>query len=313
MNTGSVWVVERNCLFPDFKNQNWFLFFNAMKILYYDCSAGISGDMNLAAMIGLGVDGAFLQTELARLGLGEEFALRFAPGMKNGIAGIRVDVELNHHHEKNLHDAPTHDNVHAHTHAHHGEHRNLAEIETIINRSSLDDAVKQTACAIFHRVASAEASVHHKPLNEVHFHEVGATDSIVDIVGAAICFHALGVDAVWSRSIELGGGCVRCAHGLLPVPAPATVEILTGLPITRGAVDHECTTPTGAAILAELVDHFTDTPAMTVLRTAYGVGHRDAKLPNLLRVHLAEVQGAVSVCHAQGFAPFAWDSQAMPA
>lgn len=249
-----------------------------MKILYYDCFAGISGDMNLAAMIGLGVDPTFLKTELSKLGLDDEFELKVGSTVRNGISGIRVDVELKHQ-------PHTHDHGHGHHH-----HRNLADIEAIINDSSLDTKVKSTSLAIFQRVARAEAKVHDLPLQEVHFHEVGATDSIVDIVGAAICIHALKVDQIWSRPVELGGGFVQCAHGMLPVPAPATVEILTGLPTTRGADEHESTTPTGGAILAELVDHFTEMVEMTVLDTAYAIGHRITKRPNVLRVHMAEVE-----------------------
>ncbi|WP_136797040.1 nickel pincer cofactor biosynthesis protein LarC [Desulfosediminicola ganghwensis] len=250
-----------------------------MKILYYDCFAGISGDMNLAAMVGLGVEPAFLAAELTKLGLDDEFELQVGSDMRNGISGTRVDVLLKHHHHHTDGD---------HHHGHH-RHRNLADIEAIINNSTLDERIKETSLAIFNRVARAEAKVHDKPLDEVHFHEVGATDSIVDIVGAAICIHALEIDGVWSSPIELGGGFVQCAHGLIPVPAPATMEILTGLPTTRGAGEHESTTPTGAAILAELVDQFIATVEMTVTDTAYGIGHRQTTLPNVLRVHIAEV------------------------
>lgn len=257
-----------------------------MKIIYYDCFAGISGDMNLAAMIDLGVEPDYLRTELAKLGLDDEFELQVRSDNKNGIAGTRVDVVLKHHH---------HDHGHGHQHHHgHHQHRNLADVEAIIHGSSLNDQVKETALAIFQRVARAEAKVHDKPLEEVHFHEVGATDSIVDIVGAAICRHALEVDAIWSRPVELGSGFVKCAHGMIPVPAPATVEILTGLPTTRGATEHESTTPTGAAILAELVDHFTGEAEMTVTHSAYAIGHRDTELPNVLRVQFAEVEAGTS-------------------
>lgn len=247
-----------------------------MKILYYDCFAGISGDMNLAAMIGLGVEPGFLKGELSKLGLDDEFELQVSTETRYGIAGTRVDVILKHPHH------------HHDQHSGHHHHRNLADIAAIITSSALDERIKQTSLAIFQRVARAEAKVHDTSLEQVHFHEVGATDSIVDIVGAAICFHNLGIEEIWSRSVELGGGFVQCAHGMLPVPAPATMEILTGLPTTRGAGEHESTTPTGAAVLAELTDHFTDSPKMTVTDTAYAIGHRLTTLPNVLRVHLAE-------------------------
>lgn len=313
-----------------------------MRILYYDCQAGISGDMNLAAMIALGVDPDFLRAELSKLGLDAEFTLHVREDARNGIQGTRVDVVLTsqeapeHDHHQHAHDAATqeqahthshHDHVHdhdGHSHDHHGhdhhhdhghdhghghddqphahehEHgpvgphghhhhgqRNLAAIEAIITASGLGEDVCRTSLAMFKRIAAAEATVHGKSIEEVHFHEVGATDSIVDIVGAAICYHALGVDAVWASPVELGGGFVHCAHGLIPVPAPATVEILAGIPTTRGAIQKETTTPTGAAIVAGLADRFTATPRMTVEKTGYGVGHRVTALPNLLRVHLA--------------------------
>lgn len=318
-----------------------------MKILYYDCFAGISGDMNLAAMIDLGVEPEHLRFELSRLGLDHEFELKVTAGSRHGICGTRVDVVLrnqdagahDHDHHGHGHDhdhshehshehhehghshshepaahAPDHPHSHTehahvhdsghehghghdhshvhdsgHTHSHgHAHQRNLGDIEAIIMGSALADAVKETSLAIFRKVAQAESKVHGKPIDEVHFHEVGATDSIVDIVGAAICLHRLGLDAVWASPVELGGGFVRCAHGLIPVPAPATVEILHGIPTTRGKVQQETTTPTGAAILAALVEKFTDSPVMVTKKTAYGIGHRESEIPNVLRVHLAE-------------------------
>jgi hypothetical protein len=248
-----------------------------MNILYYDCFSGISGDMNLAAMIDLGVDPAFLARELSSLGLDHEFTLEVGKDSRKGIHGTRVDVVLNNHHH-----AP-----HGH---HHAAHRNLRDIEKIIDQSGLAEPVKTTALAIFRRVAEAEARVHDRDLYEVHFHEVGAVDSIVDIVGAAVCFHALDIDQVWCSPVELGGGFVRCAHGMMPVPAPATVEILRDCPTTRGAVMKETTTPTGAAILAALTDRFTAGPTLTMRKTAYGIGHRDTDIPNVLRVHLATTE-----------------------
>lgn len=248
-----------------------------MNILYYDCFSGISGDMNLAAMIDLGVDPAFLARELSKLGLDHEFTLEAGKDSRKGIHGTRVDVVLKKHHH-----AP-----HGH---HHAAHRNLRDIETIIDQSGLAESVKKTALAIFRRVAEAEGKVHGRDLYEVHFHEVGAVDSIVDIVGAAVCFHALDIDQVWCSPVELGGGFVTCAHGRMPVPAPATVEILRDCPTTRGAVMQETTTPTGAAILAALTDRFTAGPALTVRKTAYGIGHRDTDIPNVLRVHLATAE-----------------------
>lgn len=253
-----------------------------MNILYYDCFAGISGDMNLAAMVDLGVEPAYLREELGKLGLQHEFELRLAQEVRQGIRGTRADVVLEHH--------AGHGHEHEHGHEHgHAPHRNLADIEGIIRGSTLSPQVQDTSLKIFAKLAAAEAHVHGKPVEEVHFHEVGATDAIVDIVGAAICYHRLDVDAVWAAPVELGGGFVRCAHGTMPVPAPATVEILQGVPTVRGTTPHEATTPTGAAILAVLADRFVKTSVMTVRKSAYGIGHRQTEIPNLLRVHLAEV------------------------
>ena len=256
-----------------------------MKILYYDCFAGISGDMNLAAMIDLGVDRKYLAAELSKLGLDDEFSLEISADERKGIHGTRVDVVLkdDRHHHHGDHD-------HHQGHGHHDAHRNLKDIEKIINESDLGAGIKTTGLAIFRRVAEAEAKIHAKGLYEVHFHEVGATDSIIDIVGAAICFHALAVAEVWCSPVELGGGFVKCAHGTMPVPAPATLEILNGIPTRRGAVQKETTTPTGAAILAELVDRFDPAPEMTPEKTAYGIGHRHTEIPNVLRVSLATIE-----------------------
>ncbi|GAU08496.1 nickel pincer cofactor biosynthesis protein LarC [Desulfoplanes formicivorans] len=250
-----------------------------MHILYYDCFAGISGDMNLGAMIDLGVDPDLLAGELSKLGLDDEFRLEIQSDKRKNISGTRVDVILTHqeHGHRNLADA-------------HPPHRNLRDIRTIIHHSTLNEKVKQTSLAMFDHLARAEAKVHNTTIQDVHFHEVGATDAIVDMVGAAICWHFLDVQAVWSSPVELGGGVVHCAHGIMPVPAPATVELLTGCPTSRGRVNKEATTPTGAAILKTLVNRFTSTPEMVVTRTGYGIGHRDTTIPNILRVHLATVQ-----------------------
>lgn len=253
-----------------------------MKILFYEPFAGISGDMNLGAMIDLGVDKDYLIGELKKLGLENEYNISVSKSSKMGIGGTKVDVRLNDY-------QPLDPSKIVMTPAkgdHH--HRNLAAIEKIIHESRLDEEVKSLSKNIFMHVAKAESKVHGLPLNEVHFHEVGATDSIIDIIGAAICFHKLEVDKVISAPIELGGGFVTAAHGKMPVPAPATVEIVKGISVKYGGIDHEATTPTGAAILAELVDEFVTAVDLKILKTAYGIGHRDVSIPNILRVSLAE-------------------------
>lgn len=248
-----------------------------MTILFHDCTAGISGDMYLAALLGLGVPLEHLRAELSKLGLDQEFSLEVTRDARHGIAGLRVDVRLTAEEESHS----------QHGHHQHPPHRTFKDVRAIIEASALPPDVQATSLAIFRRLAEAEATVHARPVDEVHFHEVGATDSLVDIVGAAICIQYLKPDAIWASPVELGGGTVHCAHGRLPVPAPATVELLTGIPTTRGAVPHEATTPTGAAILATLVHRFTATPPLIMERTAYGIGHRQVERPNVLRVHLA--------------------------
>ena len=252
-----------------------------MKILFYEPFAGISGDMNLAAMIDLGVDENYLISELKKLGLENEYNISVSKSSKMGIGGTKVDVNLKDYQPLNPSNL-----IMMPAKGHH--HRNLPAIEKIIGDSGLSKEVKDLSLKIFMHVAKAESKVHGLPLNKVHFHEVGATDSIVDIVGAAICFNNLGAEKVISTPIELGGRFVIAAHGKMPVPAPATAEIVKGIPVKYGGVDHEATTPTGAAILAELVDEFFTSVDLKMLKTAYGIGHRDASIPNILRVNLAE-------------------------
>jgi uncharacterized protein (TIGR00299 family) protein len=275
-----------------------------MRVLYYDCFCGISGDMNLGALVDLGVDPDYLIRELAKLRLDGEYRIAIRKETKHGITGTKVDVILNHgedegeHHEHDgdhaAHSGAHDGHPHCHNHAGHGEphehqHRNIQDIRRIIQGSDLPEKVKQSSLDMFLRIAQAEAKVHGKPIDEVHFHEVGAIDSIVDIVGAAIALDSLQVDQVLASTVQVGGGFVRCAHGVIPVPAPATVELLKGIPIKSGLVPFETTTPTGAAILAANVERFTDQLAFTVEKIGYGVGGRDLDVPNVLRVYLGTV------------------------
>lgn len=208
------------------------------------------------------------------------------------------DTHLHNHHHSHSDegheqgDGHTNDHNHSHEggHSHDHKHRNLYIIEELINKSELSENVKKLSIDIFKQVAEAEAKVHGKPIYEVHFHEVGATDSIVDIVGAAICLDYLKVDKILGSPIEVGGGFVKCAHGLMPVPAPATSEILKGVPITKGAVPFETTTPTGAAILKVAVDKFTKEIDFIIDKVAYGVGNRETDIPNVLRVYLGHYE-----------------------
>ncbi len=239
-----------------------------MRILYYDCFAGISGDMNLGALLDLGVERAYLESELQKLNI-DGFELEISSDIRRGISGTKATVVIrNPENEK---------------------HRHLHHVEEIINRSTLSDTVKANSLKIFSLIAFAEAKVHNIEVERVHFHEVGALDSIADIVGAAICLDYLKVDKVLSSPIQLGGGTVKCAHGIMPVPAPATALIVAGIPVKTGLVQHEATTPTGAAILAATVDEFTSEINFPITRTAYGIGQRDvSEVPNVLRVYLSE-------------------------
>jgi uncharacterized protein (TIGR00299 family) protein len=245
-----------------------------VKILYYDCFAGISGDMNLGAMIDLGVDAEYLKEELRKIEIGS-YEIQVKRDQRRGIFGTKVDVVL-----------PSGEGAPA---AHGHGHRSFKDIAGLIKKSNFSDGVKSTSLAIFTKIARAEAKIHGHSIEEVHFHEVGAIDSIVDVVGAAICFEVLKVDKIIASPVQVGGGFVKCAHGMLPVPAPATAEILTGIPIRSGVVPFETTTPTGAAILAATAGRFVDRIDFTPLKIGYGIGQRDTDVPNVLRVFLGEM------------------------
>ncbi|ACZ12299.1 nickel pincer cofactor biosynthesis protein LarC [Sulfurospirillum deleyianum] len=254
-----------------------------MSVLYYDCFSGISGDMHLGALLDLGVDETHLKTELSKLGLDEHFKLEVTSSSKMGICGTRVDVKLK---EERHTPANTMWHTHAHHHEHHHEHRTYQSIEALIQTSDLSSSIKKRSIAMFWEIAVAEGKIHGKAPHEVGFHEVGAIDSIVDIVGAAICFEALHVKKIIASSIELGGGFVTCAHGTFPVPAPATLEILKGIPITLNRIHAEATTPTGAAIIKSNVESFEVSPCFNIEKIGYGIGHNDFSIPNVLRVCL---------------------------
>lgn len=242
------------------------------KILYYDCFAGISGDMNLGALIDLGVDPDYLKNELEKLDI-DGFHLEIKRDIRRGVSGIKADVIIeNPENEK---------------------HRHLRHIEELINSSPLSDIIKENSLKIFDLIAEAEAKVHNITKQQVHFHEVGALDSIADIVGAAICLDYLDVDEVISSPLQLGGGMVNCAHGKMPVPAPATAEIVKNIPVKTGLVNHEATTPTGAAIIVATANRFVANFDLKILKTGYGLGTRDSEVPNVLRTYLAESNDSV--------------------
>jgi uncharacterized protein (TIGR00299 family) protein len=238
-----------------------------MKIISYDCFSGISGDMNLGAMLDLGIEKNYVIGELEKLNL-KGWELLVQKDQRHGIHGTKVTVKTRHEHA----------------------HRHLSDIEKIINDSTLDEKTKDLSKKIFMKIAVAEAKVHNISIDHVHFHEVGAIDSIIDVVGAAICYNALNIGGVHVSSVELGSGFVKCDHGKLPVPAPATAEIIKGLPFRKGGVEFEATTPTGAAILSALVTDMSPDLTIKIEKTAYGVGQKDPNdVPNLLRVYMGEI------------------------
>lgn len=234
-------------------------------ILYYQCTSGISGDMNLGALIDLGVPEEYLRNKLQLLKL--EHTINIYKDDRQNIIGTKVDVFYEEHH-------------------HH--HRNIKDIYEIIESSDLSKFVKELSKKIFYIVAESEAIVHDEDIEEVHFHEVGAVDSIIDIVGAAICFEYLKVDKIYTSTVELGGGFVKCAHGILPVPAPATIQILKDYKVSLNGADFESTTPTGGAIIKSVSSGVIDNMKLIIKNVGVGVGSKISSKPNILRVYLGE-------------------------
>ncbi|MEW6729799.1 MAG: nickel pincer cofactor biosynthesis protein LarC [Acidobacteriota bacterium] len=300
-----------------------------MRTLYFDCFSGVSGDMTIGALIDLGVSFTTLQAELEKLHL-PGYQLSIERVTRANLAGTKFHVMLNesqqaekHHHHKESHEHHhthehehnehhhTHEHEHAdhkhqhhhdeHHHEHHHEHteqsghshRTLPEIRKIIDASELSAWVKRSAKEIFERLAIAEGSVHGIAAEAVHFHEVGAIDAIVDIVGACIGFELLGVERFICSPLHVGRGFVKCAHGLFPIPAPGTLALLKGAPIYSTDLEGELVTPTGAAIVSTLCHDFRALPNMRIERIGYGAGTRDfAQSPNMLRLCYGEMEVA---------------------
>ena len=254
-----------------------------MKTLHFDCFAGISGDMTLGALVDLGVDTRLLYRELDKLNL-DGWSIDFVKEERCGITGTRAIVNVDDGDSSARHDCGRHE----HNAEDHARCRAWRDIRALIEGSGLSAGARKRAAAIFSLVAEAEAEVHGVPVDEVTFHEVGALDSIIDIAGSAVCLDMLKPDRITSGVVELGGGVVRCAHGLLNVPAPATLKLCEGLPVRTGGFDREMTTPTGAAILAASVDEFVTKSVFKHIKTAYGVGARKLDRPNVLAVSWRE-------------------------
>lgn len=235
-------------------------------IAYFDCFSGVSGDMVLGALIDLGVPAGWLQSELQRMPL-TGFQLRTEPLTRSGLRSVNCHVDIDDHHT----------------------HRHYADIRALIDQSPFSERARNQGQAIFYAIARAEAYIHGCPLDKVHLHEVGAIDALVDILGSVLCLEWLGIDQIICSPLPLGSGTVTCEHGILPIPAPATLEILKGVPVSGGHTAMELVTPTGAAIMASLAERFDILPPMQVETVGYGAGKRETPgIPNLLRVILGE-------------------------
>lgn len=257
-----------------------------MTIAYFDCFSGASGDMIVGALLDAGADFEALKARLASLGV-PGCELRAEKVRRKGMAGTKFHVDTHAH-------PHSHDHEHKHEHAEAHSHRHLGDIIELIDKADLAPRAADRAKRIFARLADAEARVHGVGREKVHFHEVGAADSIMDVVGACVALELLGVDEVFSSPIPVGSGRVECEHGTMPVPAPATAELLVGAMTTTGNAEGEITTPTGAAVLTTLAEAFGPIPAMAVSAVGLGAGTRDdTPLPNLLRVFIgAPADGA---------------------
>jgi hypothetical protein len=267
------------------------------RLLYFDCFSGISGDMTLGALLDAGLPLDELKRALGSLAV-SGFDISAQRVLRAGVSATQFVVHAHgshdrprtshddhHHHDHDHGHAHSHDHGHDQPHSHTHPHRSLPDIFTLIDRSALSPAGRDRAKALFQRLADVEASIHHMPVDEVHLHEVGALDSIIDIVGAVFALEWFGVDRIAASALNVGGGMVDSAHGRFPVPAPATVKLLGGAPVYGGAIQQELVTPTGALIVSSYATSFGAIPPMTIERIGYGAGSRDfPSTPNVLRV-----------------------------
>jgi pyridinium-3,5-bisthiocarboxylic acid mononucleotide nickel chelatase len=285
--------------------------FDFMRIAYLDCSSGMSGDMFLGALLDAGVSPAILEETVAALNV--EARLEISRVTRSGISATKVDVYahgekevsreeyLAQHEHEHAHSHDHHHQSHSHGDAHTGEHgRGLKEIREIIGKAAISESSKQTALAIFQALGEAEARIHNVPIEKIHFHELSAVDAIVDIVCSAVGAVALGVDEFVCSPLNVGGGTVKCAHGTLPVPVPATVELLKGAPVYSSGIQAELVTPTGAAIVRVLASRFGAFPEMKIEKSGYGAGGRDLHdHPNVVRITLGETLPELAAKTAQ--------------
>jgi pyridinium-3,5-bisthiocarboxylic acid mononucleotide nickel chelatase len=280
------------------------------RVLYFDCFSGAAGDMILAALLDAGLPLEALKDALGSLGVDHELVVERV--MRAGIAATHVSVRdkrqghthshahahshdhahgKDHGHSHDHNHGHDHHHSHSHTdaHSHHHEHRTLAEIAGLIDRSGLSASGKTRAKALFQRIGEAEAAIHNMPIEQVHLHEVAALDSIIDIVGAVFALEWFGADEIVSSPVNVGGGTVQIAHGTFPVPAPATLRLLTGVPVYSSGLQAELVTPTGALIVSDYASSFGPLPSMVTHHIGYGAGTKDFPgVPNVLRVVIGE-------------------------
>lgn len=238
-----------------------------MVVAYFDCFSGIAGDMILGALFDLGLDLNFLKKEIGKL----------------NISGYKIElkkVERNHITASDFYVEVTSKQP----------HRNLKEIKDLIVTSKLDSSIKKISIEIFLKLAKAEGKIHNVSFQNVHFHEIGAVDSIIDIVGSVIGIKKLGFEEIYSSPLPLGKGFVKCSHGIIPIPAPATVELLKNVPVYQTDIDHEMVTPTGAAVITTIASKFGDMPPMKIKNIGYGAGKIKSEQPGLLRIFLGYLE-----------------------
>jgi len=236
-----------------------------MKIAYFDCFSGISGDMTVGALLDAGLKIETLEKELKKLGL-SGYQLEVNKVVKKGISATQFKVKIKEE----------------------GVERRFKDILTILEKSKLDEEIKKETKKIFFNIAQAESKIHQKDIDKIHFHEIGGLDSIIDITSAVIGIKTLGIEEIYSSNLPVGKGFVKCAHGVIPVPAPATLELLKNIPIYSGGIESEMITPTGAAIIGTLAKSFGGRPLMKIERIGYGAGEKEFTIPNLLRVSIGE-------------------------
>ena len=241
------------------------------RVIYFDCFSGISGDMILGSLVDLGVDVKLIRKELKKINL-KGYKLTSHQVKRNGIMGTKVNVVIDPSIQKR------------------NQARSFTDIKKLIVKSSLSENVKTDSIEIFRRIGTVEAKIHGTSLDKIHFHEIGAIDSIVDIVGGAICMSLLNIDIVFSSALNTGEGLINCEHGTIPIPAPATLKLLEGIPCYSSGTKNELTTPTGAAFIGYYGSKFGSLPTMNIMKSGYGAGSHEIKeIPNLLRVVLGEV------------------------